>query len=98
MTVDDMRQIVERWGGDFSLSRDPGVMLRLLATAGAEQGFPDVEQMATEFDALLAGLDAETAERLRLVNQFFRQWSKFTQLIHDWRQAGFGEAKEPGAS
>jgi hypothetical protein len=82
-----MRAIVQRWRDEVhraghSRSAMRHFVLRRHATDDAEK-----KVMAAEFLAILAEVPAETAERLRLLDEFAAVLHDASMMLHDWNRA-----------
>ena len=86
LTVSDMQSIVGRWQSEVRQARHSLPALRrflIRREAAAAAGAGDQARMVEEFQTILAEVPPETAERLRLLDEFAAVLHEAQVRMHD---------------
>jgi hypothetical protein len=95
----DMRAIVTRWQSEVRQARHSLPALRRFLfrrQAAATAGAGDQTRMVEEFQTILAEVPPETAERLRLLDEFAAVLHESGMMLNDWTHT-LDEAEAQGA-
>ena len=90
LTIPDMRSIVTRWQSEVRQARHSLPALRRFLVrrqAAATAGTGDQARMVEEFQTILAEVPPETAERLRLLDEFAAVLHESDVMLQAWNDA-----------
>jgi hypothetical protein len=88
MTVDELRSVVEKWTRLGNLLPD-GLLPATFEEFMAEQskGPTDPDRVAAEWDAIMAELPTEVAEKLTLCSEAMEQFWRVNDAIAAWEKS-----------